>query len=840
MRCLACGRKLPVRAPLRMRYCGAACRAWAFRARLRDVTAASSPAVTRQTVEGSHKGSDTGGPRLRKSSRKRPRAKAGKERRRAVSPAAAQPLRVPIDRQILRQAPPGAVGYRLALPGRTHAEKPKIIPGADATGAARFWSLHPFQLPDDLRLRDGHAYRILWVDAQGAAIPPQGTAQLPALRFFLGPADAESVEEDAAFADILRDVTDAKQRALIEAEVARDRLMLIRLRARTEDARCQVVIGEASVRNMKAQFEVTSEIARKTAEEAERRKAKEREERAKQEEERQRSDQQGLLITAGVTAVVGLITWLGYKAFGPKVLQARTEQAELAEQLSATTEDSEARNREAVPAAEAAATTATSTAASSPSSVTTAAPRMSAAMPATSPVTVAPAAANRTPGIAATTPGAPTAAQTPRSAPAVSGAPSATCIPALVGAASSGAVATTSTPPSGSTASSTALPTPPGFDTLTAEQQAAFRRLGTDLTFRYAFFAEALRACDPDLGSVLDTAEELSAPTAADQQQIRALLALEPCAKAIQEYRRMDAGASRASALAPSRLSAQADAGIAEGSDGVAVPVFQRSLSASTDGASADGESPLDALLGSQQPQGPCAGVAPTPGPQPEAQSHAPESVVADRTVAEIDTELHPTMDTSPEPETEPADAYDLSLDDAVGTLDESERRQLCDIVLDPEKMAQFNYEACCEEAIERDEPPPPELAIPLSDKERTTIQRARTDPRLSRALLALIIDFGNAQIDGADGMFKLTFPFKALKPEDIAWIRDAVATPARRTYYTYLRARHAALLEGNVPPPAPALSLPSKEQRIVRRAANDLRAVTYLESKTQAKPVAP
>ncbi|MBL9002743.1 MAG: hypothetical protein JNJ46_00785 [Myxococcales bacterium] len=762
-----------------------------------------------------------------------------------MSPAAAQPLRVPIDRQILRQAPPGAVGYRLALPGRTHAEKSKIIPGADATGAPRCWSLHPFQLPDDLRLRDGHAYRILWVDAQGAAIPPQGTAQLPALRFFLGPADAESVEEDAAFADILRDVTDAKQRALIEAEVARERLMLIRLRARTEDARRQVVIGEASVRNMKAQFEVTSEIARKTAEEAERRKAKEREERAKQEEERQRSDQQGLLITAGVTAVVGLITWLGYKAFGPNALQARAEQAELAElaeqaeQTLDPTKDAVAGSREAVAAPEPAVANAAPTAASSPSSVTTAAPRMSAAMPATPPVAAAAsAAAGLTPSVTATTPGAPTAAQTPRSAPAVSGAPSATAIPALVGAASSGAVATTSTPPSGSTASSTALPTPPGFDTLTAEQQAAFRRLGTDLTFRYAFFAELMRACDPDLGSVLDTAEEMAAPTAADQQQIRSLLALEPCARAIQEYRR-DAGASRASALAPSRLSAQADAGIAEGSDAVAAPVFQRPPSASTDGALADGESPLDALLGSQQPQGPCAGVAPTPGPEPEAQSHAPESVVADRAVAEIDTELHPTMDTSPEPETETADAYDLSLDDAVGTLDESERRQLCDIVLDSEKMAQFNYEACREEAIDRGEPPPPDLAIPLSDKERTTIQKARTDPRLSRALLALIIDFGNAQIDGADGMFKLAFPFKALKPEDIAWIRDAVATPARRTYYTYLRARHAALLEGNVPPPAPTLSLPSKEQRIVRRAANDLRAVTYLDSTTRAKMAA-
>lgn len=99
--------------------------------------------------------------------------------------------RVAIDDQVLSQAPIGAVGYRLVLPVRDVGESPRIVPDATRNGALPYWSLHPFELPDDLRLRSGRLYRLLWVDARGALLPPDGNRYLPALRFFLGPPDAE-------------------------------------------------------------------------------------------------------------------------------------------------------------------------------------------------------------------------------------------------------------------------------------------------------------------------------------------------------------------------------------------------------------------------------------------------------------------------------------------------------------------------------------------------------------------------------------------------------------------------------------------------------------------------
>ncbi len=104
--------------------------------------------------------------------------------------------RVPFDQQVRSQAPDGAAGYRLVLPIRAQTESPRIIPSADASGALRYYRLDPFELPDDLRLQDGHSYRILWVDSQGQPLAPKGTQSLPALYVFLGPPDADiRVEE---------------------------------------------------------------------------------------------------------------------------------------------------------------------------------------------------------------------------------------------------------------------------------------------------------------------------------------------------------------------------------------------------------------------------------------------------------------------------------------------------------------------------------------------------------------------------------------------------------------------------------------------------------------------
>ncbi|MBL9004052.1 MAG: hypothetical protein JNJ46_07385 [Myxococcales bacterium] len=97
--------------------------------------------------------------------------------------------RVAFDAQVLGQAPDGAVGYRVVLPGRNEWDAPRVVPDPHVMGSPSFWRLRPFQLPDDIRLRAGKLYRLLWVDAQGALVPPVGNRHLPALRFFLGPPD---------------------------------------------------------------------------------------------------------------------------------------------------------------------------------------------------------------------------------------------------------------------------------------------------------------------------------------------------------------------------------------------------------------------------------------------------------------------------------------------------------------------------------------------------------------------------------------------------------------------------------------------------------------------------
>jgi hypothetical protein len=106
--------------------------------------------------------------------------------------------RVAFDAQVLDQAPDGAVGYRVVLPGRDEWDALRVVPDPNVMGSPSFWRLRPFQLPDDVRLRAGKLYRLLWVDAQGALVPPVGNRHLPALRFFLGPPDDARVVKSAS------------------------------------------------------------------------------------------------------------------------------------------------------------------------------------------------------------------------------------------------------------------------------------------------------------------------------------------------------------------------------------------------------------------------------------------------------------------------------------------------------------------------------------------------------------------------------------------------------------------------------------------------------------------
>jgi hypothetical protein len=85
----------------------------------------------------------------------------------------------------------------VVLPGRDEWDAPRVVPDPNVMGSPSFWRLRPFELPDDPRLRAGKLYRLLWVDAQGALVPPVGNCHLPALRFFLGPPDDARVVKSA-------------------------------------------------------------------------------------------------------------------------------------------------------------------------------------------------------------------------------------------------------------------------------------------------------------------------------------------------------------------------------------------------------------------------------------------------------------------------------------------------------------------------------------------------------------------------------------------------------------------------------------------------------------------
>lgn len=222
-----------------MHYCGAACRAAAFRKRIKErgpppatmeapAPTSAAAAVPAEPALEANAGGTAGPAQPRKT---RPRRKEWRRssapplaQEAAPSPRDARPRRAPFDQQVLSQAPPEAVAYRLVLPLRSHAEMPKIAPAPDAGGRLRVFSLKPFELPDDIRLRDGHVYRILWVGAQGEPVSPQGTSHLPALHFFLGPADPPSDEQQDRYSSVLRDVSDPNLRKQCEREIASLRL----------------------------------------------------------------------------------------------------------------------------------------------------------------------------------------------------------------------------------------------------------------------------------------------------------------------------------------------------------------------------------------------------------------------------------------------------------------------------------------------------------------------------------------------------------------------------------------------------------------------------------------
>lgn len=95
--------------------------------------------------------------------------------------------RVDLRQQVTSQAPALAVGYRLVLPGRCDNDAPKFSPKRSRASGVAWYLLTPFEYPDDIRLRDGCWYRIVWVNTQGQRIRQQPGEPVPGLYYFLGP-----------------------------------------------------------------------------------------------------------------------------------------------------------------------------------------------------------------------------------------------------------------------------------------------------------------------------------------------------------------------------------------------------------------------------------------------------------------------------------------------------------------------------------------------------------------------------------------------------------------------------------------------------------------------------
>jgi hypothetical protein len=102
-----------------------------------------------------------------------------------------RPARVRMDAQVLSQAPAGAMGYRLVLPPARAADRPRFSP-LRRTDRPSFYTLSPFQAPEDLRLRDGRFYRLVFVDAGRRRMRCPPGPVVPGLYFFVGPPDGEA------------------------------------------------------------------------------------------------------------------------------------------------------------------------------------------------------------------------------------------------------------------------------------------------------------------------------------------------------------------------------------------------------------------------------------------------------------------------------------------------------------------------------------------------------------------------------------------------------------------------------------------------------------------------
>ena len=205
MDCLYCATQILSTRPQWTKYCKDQCRLRAFRKRKKNN--AAPPPSGDETQSNGHDAGPTDPLRHH-----RPHAApASTPERRA--------RRIPLDLQILQQAPPGAWAYRLVLP-RFGGQPSRVVPAQDASGHQRAWHLAPFEPPDDLELQDGAVYRILWLNEHGEKLAPRHGSHLPALRFFVGLPDPDLLTVRDEFACLLYSLDYPERRAEFEQEIS--------------------------------------------------------------------------------------------------------------------------------------------------------------------------------------------------------------------------------------------------------------------------------------------------------------------------------------------------------------------------------------------------------------------------------------------------------------------------------------------------------------------------------------------------------------------------------------------------------------------------------------------
>lgn len=747
----------------------------------------------------------------------------------APTQTAKQRPRRPYDEQLRSQAPAGAAGYRLVLPLRSPTETPKIIPTAEQNGALRYWKLDPFELPDDLRLQDGHSYRILWVDSQGQPLAPKGSQSLPSLYVFLGPPDPTPSQEEAELADLLSSVSDPEQRRRILTDIIQHRMNTEKERLATERLRVQneasaelhrqaqekreqqqrFAIEQESVKRKWQQEEKSAEQARSDRSDKRWRKMSRRAERdalldqSSRARERSRLMDQvlGVGITLGIPILMVTSTLILRKIKGLPIddetldnlkhhfTEAVTKMAEAMRESTAppTAEVKPSAGSSTDPKA---ATDAANTSQSSvnPDQLALLKQALATVLSRTKEAQVA---QDNSPNDSAQTVSTPEEGQADALNTVASVGPT---VPAT-GMDSQVTDPSHELPSSSEFLLDLELPqSPPLHWAELIKTPPAIAGVPTTIRlFYWLHRPERIQAVIADIAEG-DLHYEPDCPplernpklSVREKRIIRQILASpKALAFAVAKY-----CGRKGKKYLPKLL------------EYVSLRRFNEPLN----------RAEVDAITAStaSEPEAPPL-APPTPPPPP------------------------PTGAEQPLPKrAQYAEKFSLSEDQAL---------LIASIATSADKLTQYQYEHGREEAILQKTSHPPEPLLNISADDRKTIRRLAKDEILRSATALAIAEFEQCYLSDPDCLLHLPSPFDSLKPNDVAQLRQLCTDPDRSAMLRYYLTCQDCLRNGRARPPQPATKLPQKAQKELAKLAQDRRKVaywTFLEQRVQALPTDP